>query len=431
MQKKIIFQKCNFNNIYFLFIIIIIFIELLIENKLTLNEEELNKIKNEGANVYLPTRILINLYITNLSDFLAIIPHLIRKRLLKKKQEKISSVEIEDYNHDDGKNLIYNDSNISLTNKKKKTILLFIILVGILDFLEKFALILYNIINPDKEFDIYPFSCVAPFEISFQFICSYFILKMHFYKLQYFSLFLNLGIFIIILIIDIVKLSTQSKENSYDGKIFIFYLFNLIFYSVEYSIGKRILLYGFISIYLLIIINGVVVLILNLLFSLIIYLVNKKIFSVIGAFFTNKEFILLMFAKIFSSFFASLFTWLIIDKFSPNYLPIAFLCYDLCIFILYIIFHSTQIKIEWDLFVRIFLYLVSAIGVMIHNEVVVINICNLGSDTKYFLDLQVESDELFAKTDNPEIMKRYESEIDIESDNENSNENNGPLYQNY
>ena len=80
---------------------------------------------------------------------------------------------------------------------------------------------------------------------------------------------------------------------------------------------------------------------------------------------------------------------------------------------------------------RIFLYLVSAIGVMIHNEVVVINICNLGSDTKYFLDLKVESDELFAKTDNPEIMKRFESEIDIESDNENSNENNGPLYQNY
>ena len=389
------------------------------------------KIKNERSNVYLPTRILINLYITNLSDFLAIIPHLIRKRLLKKKQEKISSVEIEDYNHDDGKNLIYNDNNILLTNKKKKTILLFIILVGILDFFEKFALILYNIINPDKEFDIYPFSCVAPFEISFQFICSYFILKMHFYKLQYFSLFLNLGIFIIILIIDIVKLSTQTKENSYDGKIFIFYLFNLIFYSIEYSIGKRILLYGFISIYLLIIINGVVVLILNLLFSLITYLVNKKIFSVIGAFFTNKEFILLMVAKIFSSFFASLFTWLIIDKFSPNYLPIAFLCYDLCSFILYIIFHSTQIKIEWDLFVRIFLYLVSAIGVMIHNEVVVINICNLGSDTKYFLDLQVESDELFAKTDNPEIMKRYESEIDIESDNENSNENNGPLYQNY
>ena len=348
MQKKIIFQKCNFNNIYFLLVIIINFLDLLIENVLFKTREELKKITKEEHNFYLPTRILINLYINNLSDFLSIIPYLISKRLLKKKQENNTNAKIEENKISDDVNLIYNDNNRSKTNKKKKAIILFCIVVGIFDFLEKFALILYNIIYPEKEFDLYHFSCIAPFEISFQFICSYFILKMHFYKLQYFSLFLNLGIFIIILIIDIVKLSTQSKENSYDAKIFIFYLFNLIFYSIEYSIGKRILFYGFISIYLLIIINGVVVLILNLLFSLITYLVNKKIFSVIGAFFTNKEFIFLMVAKIFSSFFASLFTWLIIDKFSPNYLPIAFLCYDLCSFILYIIFHSTQIKIEWD-----------------------------------------------------------------------------------
>ena len=66
---------------------------------------------------------------------------------------------------------------------------------------------------------------------------------------------------------------------------------------------------------------------------------------------------------------------------------------------------------------------------MMHNEIVVINICNLGSDTKYFLDLQVESDEIFAKTDNPEIMKRYESEIEIELETDigNSKENQGVL----
>ena len=72
---------------------------------------------------------------------------------------------------------------------------------------------------------------------------------------------------------------------------------------------------------------------------------------------------------------------------------------------------------------RLVLHLVSAIGVVIHNEIVVINICNLGSDTKYFLDLQVESDELFAKTDNPEIIKRFELLIELELENENSNEN--------
>ena len=134
-----------------------------------------------------------------------------------------------------------------------------------------------------------------------------------------------------------------------------------------------------------------------------------------------------MLAKIFSYFFANLFPWIIIDKFSPNYLPLTLLFYEFGSYIVNIIYDSKYFKIEWDLFVRIFLYLVSAIGIMIHNEVVVINICNLGSDTKYFLDLQVESDELFEKTDNPEIIRRFDSEVDIESDKGITNENKGFL----
>ena len=60
---------------------------------------------------------------------------------------------------------------------------------------------------------------------------------------------------------------------------------------------------------------------------------------------------------------------------------------------------------------------VLAIGVVIYNEIVVINICNLGSDTKYFLDIKVESDELFSNTNNPAIMKKYESFIEFETEN--------------
>ena len=67
---------------------------------------------------------------------------------------------------------------------------------------------------------------------------------------------------------------------------------------------------------------------------------------------------------------------------------------------------------------RLVLYLVSAICVIIHNEIVVINICNLGSDTKYFLDLEFESEELYTKSDNPEIMKRYETFSEMEVVNE-------------
>ena len=39
------------------------------------------------------------------------------------------------------------------------------------------------------------------------------------------------------------------------------------------------------------------------------------------------------------------------------------------------------------------------------------------------MDLQVEIDELFAKTDNPEIIKRYDSLAEEEKSDEQSNEN--------
>ena len=425
MRKKIIFQKCKFNNIYFLFMIIINFVDLLIEYKLFKTEDEFKTINKKENIFYLATRILVTLYINNISDFLAIIPHLISKRLLKKKQEAITNVKIEDNNHHDEHGLIYNEQRISVTNKKKNNFLLYFFVVGILDFFQGFVMILYNIIYPDKEFHIHRLSCISPFEISFQFICSYFILKIHFYKLQYFSLFLNLGIFVIILIIDIIKLSIQT--NQYDGKVFIFYLLNIIFYSIEYSLGKKIILEGFISIYLLIIIKGSISFILNLLFSLITIFVKKEIFSIIGFYFTDKKYILLMLAKLFSSFFMSLFAWLIIDKFSPNYLPLPLLFYELNTYIIKIIYEPKSFKIEWDIFVRLFLFLVSAVGVMIHNEIMVINLCNLGSDTKYFLDIQVESDELFATTDNPEIMKRFDSQVDIQTEEGIANENKGVL----
>ena len=412
MAKKIIFQKCHFNNIYFLFFTITVFIDNYIENYLSPDE---SKLKDTESNYYLPMQILNYLYISNVSDLLAIIPYFIRKKLVKK-EENIINVKNEDKKNSDERHLIYNDYEKSMV--KKKEIILYFFLVSIFDFLEKFAFVLYNIIYPKIEFDVYTFSCIVPFEIVFQFVCSYFILKTHFYKLQYFSLFLNLGIFIIILIIDIVNI---VKNNSFDAKIFYFYTLNIISYSIEYSLGKIIILYGFISIYFLIIIRGCIVLILSILFSLIFFFVKKDVASKIILILKNRAYILSIILKIFSSFFKSLFSWLIIDRFSPNYLPFAFLSSEFCFFIVDLI---QGLKIPWDSYLRLFFYLISIIGVIIHNEIVVINICNLGSDTKYFLDIEVEKEELFSNTENPEIMKRYESCSEIGEENENYNQNN-------
>ena len=168
------------------------------------------------------------------------------------------------------------------------------------------------------------------------------------------------------------------------------------------------------------IIKGAIALVFVLIFSLIVYIADKEnnIFKGIGYLISN--FIWLVVANIFSHFLEDLFLWLIIDRFSPNYNPFAIIFQEVgfCIFDGV----SKQLDFYWDFYVRIILYIISTIGVIIHNEIVVINICDLGSDTKYFLDKKVESEELFAKTDNLEILKRFETLEEMESINEESEE---------
>ncbi len=72
----------------------------------------------------------------------------------------------------------------------------------------------------------------------------------------------------------------------------------------------------------------------------------------------------------------------------------------------------------YDLYIRLFLYIILIIGVLIHNEIIVINICGLASDTKYFLDLKVKNEELYSDADEPEILQRFET-IELEDKNKN------------
>ena len=198
MAEKIIFQKCNFNNIYFLLYIIMFLINLFIESYNFPIDSKMDISENDTIN--LSTQIL-KLYISNLSDFIAVIPYFIRKKLLRKREENIKSDIINskenEIENSESLSLIYTDTKMIETDKRKKKIIYYSIIIALFDFLYRFSLILYNIFYPNIKTVTYTFSSETPFEIFFQFICSYFILKVHFYKLQYFSLFLNLFIFII------------------------------------------------------------------------------------------------------------------------------------------------------------------------------------------------------------------------------------------
>ena len=414
MKKKIIFQKCNLNYFYFLLYIVTYIIWLIIDHYL--DEIYKNEKDNKKKFYFYIDKEILDIYTYNISDFIAIIPYCIRKKLSQNNNNnKNEDLNLDNENKEKAE-LIYNDAKQSGTKLKTKTILLYLILIAAFDFLDDFMFVVYYIFF-DEDYNFFPFNYSSILEIIIQFIVSYLILKIHFYKLQHCSLYLNVIICVIILILDLVDFFVIKIK--FKANILLFLPFYLIFYCLKFAIGKKIILYGYISIYLLILIKGVFKLIFVVIFSLIVLIIDKKIFIVFGNYFSELKYILLIIGKIIDHFFKGLSVWFIIDRFSPNYTPLMIIGEEKCRFVYVVIIMKNIFKdVGWSIYFRIVLYVISFFGVLLHNEIVVINICGLASDTKYFYDNLVKSEEEYMKSDDFNILQRFETleMTDLEED---------------
>ena len=399
MKKKIIFQKCNFNYIYFLFYIIAFIIMLIIDVFLDPSDIKENSENKDLDNFdYEISKQILEIFILNISDFIGIIPYLIRKKLLQSKSDG------ENIERTESIRLIY---NALLDSKKKKKILFYFILIAAFDFLKDFVIFLYYLIQKDRENDnTILFSHAIIFDIILQFVCSYLILGIQFYKLQRFSLYLNVAICLIILVFDLVDILVVKLTKGY---IYIIYPFYLTFFCLEYVFGKKVILFEYISVYILIIMKGIIKIVFNVIFSIVILIVKKRFFIAFAQYFSKPKYIFLVIGKIIVNFFYGLFLWIIIDRFSPNHTPLIIIGEEICNFVIDLIITKKFMKMKGYKYVRIILYIFSFIGVLLHNEIIVINICGLGSDTKYFLDTRLKSEEEYTTSDDPNILKRFET----------------------
>ena len=122
MSKKIFFQKCNFNVIYFIFYIITGIIDSIIKN---FYHSSFDK-KMKKKVFFLPFGILL-LYISNIPDLLVLIPYFIRKKKLKNNNEmeksKISNLNVGSEEQNESNQLIYNYVK-ELQSVKKKLIII-------------------------------------------------------------------------------------------------------------------------------------------------------------------------------------------------------------------------------------------------------------------------------------------------------------------
>ena len=104
------------------------------------------KDENDPDKFYIYTnKEILEIYTFNLADFIAIIPHFIRKKLSKtnndKKEEKI--IDNENNENKTKAELIYNESSQTETILKPKTIFFYLILIAAFDFLKDFMFVLY------------------------------------------------------------------------------------------------------------------------------------------------------------------------------------------------------------------------------------------------------------------------------------------------
>ena len=129
-NRIIIFRKCNLNYIYFLLYTISYIIILVIEDFLVLDEDFKNRENQKKTHYYELSLEILNLYIANISNFIAIIPYFIRKKLLginndnKEKEINLDRKNTKMSENKEQIELIYNDF-AQYESEKRKKILIF------------------------------------------------------------------------------------------------------------------------------------------------------------------------------------------------------------------------------------------------------------------------------------------------------------------
>ena len=140
-------------------------------------------------------------------------------------------------------------------------------------------------------------------------------------------------------------------------------------------------------------------------------------------YFEETKYILLIVGKIIINFFYDLFLWIIVDKFSPNYTCLAIILEEFCNFVADLLVTKVFLDLGDHKYIRIVLYVILFFGVILHNEIIVINICGLGSDTKYFLNEIAKSEAEYGISNDPNILKKFETLEMIDFNDEDSETN--------
>ena len=231
-------------------------------------------------------------------------------------------------------------------------------------------------------------------------------------------MFINIICVIISLTMDIVMITNKSITN-YKYYIFILVrLIRMIIFSFKNSYTKIVFNYELLSPYSLLLYKAIYETIFLAIFSIPFIFIkikeenidNESIFIGFKEYLTGINF-LYSFLILFCNFFYRLFIMIIIDRFSPNHLPLAYTLDSFGLTLSTIIQLAIENKyINWNYYAMFAVYIILLIAAMIHNEIFIINKCGLNEKTKYFLDIKLNEE-------NKNLYLLPKDENDDEDDN--------------
>jgi len=393
------FQKPNKFHFFFLAYFIAIFGRLILHNNQILI----------GTNI--KAYFFFQIYLNLLSHILSFIPYSISIYLSKRKEKAEKDKLVTKY--------IYNE----IPKKYKcKYITKSILILSLLGFFAEASIYLFYILIDQSFGRLFNLGIYSIINAVLIYIFSYLILKTYFYKHHYLSFSINSICFVLSLIIDILSL-INTKEINYKFYIYIIIrIIRLIFLCVLYCYSKKKFEDSLLNPYSIIAFRAVFEVLFLGLFSIPFTFipikdygknVGENLFVKLGYYFSDIR-ILFTIILFIDYYLIHLFLMMIIDKFSPSHLVLAFSLEKLAEDIYSIIKeNSFGLIIHWTRYVNLGINLIVFIGTMIHNEIFIINKCGLNEKTQLYLNNEFKKENI-----NNEKIISDSDEITNEEDKE-------------
>ena len=389
-MKWLICGSFSFNHIYFLLYAVFRIIHQVLKDFL--------KISEIADNFFF-------VYLIVLSRLLSFIPFLIHKKLSKIRREEKERKDKNKIKY------IYHDQ----TKEGKKKLAKHTFIIALCELLGDLVICIFYFFNKETSFPNYHLKIFLIFNTVTQYIANYYILNFHFYKHHYLSFWINFGCLILFLIVDVIELVTRKISQYHFYILACIKIVKYILLSIKDNFSKKVLFEEYLSVFSLMLIVGLYELAFLAVFSVpFIFLKSRETKNVI--FIDFLEYLkgtklILSISILICKFVYALFILLIIDRFSPSHLPLAFLLdsffNNIYTIIKNVINHKQN---RYYVFANFAFYAILFIGAMIHNEIIIINKCGLSKNTKMFLDMKFEEEKSDLKIPTGDDDENYISE---------------------